>query len=217
MSRAEAGFVAVGKVRETVGKALPHDSAELHVTGTATYTDDVPEPAGCLQAYILQSPHAHARIKKIDVSACRIPGVHAVMTAKDIPGVNDVAPAFDGDPVFAENEVLYAGQSVLAVAATTIEIARYAAHKAVVEYEALPAILDVHTAIREKSFVGDPYQMKIGDSAAGIAKSKHVLTGEMNIGGQDHFYLEGQVALATPLEKGEMHGLPPSTQQRCST
>lgn len=188
-----------------MGQSIPHDSAELHVTGAATYTDDIPEPAGCLQTYILKSPYAHARIKKIDVSACRIPGVHAVMTAADVPGVNDAAPVFGGDPVFAEKEVFYAGQSVLAVAAETIEIARAAAKKAVVEYEELPAILDVHTAIREKSFVGDPYTMKIGDSAAGLVKAKHKVSGEMNIGGQDHFYLEGQIALATPLEKGEIH------------
>lgn len=189
----------------SMGKSLPHDSAELHVSGAATYTDDILEPAGCLHTYILKSPYAHARIKKIDISACNLPGVHVVMTADDVPGVNDAAPVFGGDPVFAEKEVFYAGQSVLAVAADSIEIARAAAHKAVVSYEELPAILDVHTAIKEKSFVGDPYTMKIGDSAAGISKSRHQLSGEMNIGGQDHFYLEGQVALATPLEKGEIH------------
>jgi xanthine dehydrogenase large subunit len=205
MSRADSGFVAMASAKPIQGEALPHDSAVLHVSGTATYTDDVLEPAGCLYAYILQSPHAHARIKKIDVSACRIAGVHAVMTAADIPGVNDVAPAFSGDPVFAEGEVFYAGQSVLAVAAESIEIARTAANKAIVSYEELPAILDVHTAIKEKSYVGDPYKMQIGDSAAGIKKSAHTLAGEINIGGQDHFYLEGQVALATPLENGEMH------------
>src|SRR5690606_2072137 len=105
----------------SVGKPLPHDSAELHVSGEAVYTDDILEPAGCLHAYGLKSPHAHARIKKMDVSACRIPGVLAVMTAKDIPGVNDVAPVFTGDPVFADGEVLYAGQSVLAIVAESIE------------------------------------------------------------------------------------------------
>ena len=191
--------------KPSLGQPLPHESAELHVTGAATYTDDILEPAGCLHAYILKSPLAHARIKKIDISGCHLPGVHAVMTAADIPGVNDVAPAFSGDPVFADKEVFYAGQSVLAVAAESIEMARAAANKAIVSYEELPAILDVHTAVREKSFVGDPYKMQIGDSAAGIKKAAHVLTGEMNIGGQDHFYLEGQVAMATPLENGEMH------------
>jgi len=188
-----------------MGKSVPHDSAELHVNGTAAYIDDIPEPAGCLHAYILHSPHARAKIKKMDVSACFIPGVHGVMTARDIPGVNDVAAAFSGDRVFADGEVFYAGQSVLAVAAETPAIARKAAHLAVVSYQELPAILDVHAALKEKSFVGDPYAMKIGDSAAGIKNSKNKLSGEMNIGGQDHFYLETQIALATPLENGEMH------------
>ena len=195
----------MAQAKPSLGEALAHDSAELHVSGAATYTDDVREPAGCLQAYVLQSPHAHALIKSIDVSACAIPGVRAVMVAKDIPGANEVAPAFTGDPVFAEKEVLFAGQSVLAVAADTIEIARKAAHKAIVTYEVLPAILDVHTALREKSFVGDPYTMQIGDSTAGIKNSRHKISGEMEIGGQDHFYLEGQIAMATPLENGEIH------------
>jgi xanthine dehydrogenase large subunit len=93
-------------IKGGMGSAIPHDSAELHVSGEATYTDDIREPAGCLHAYVLKSPHAHARIKKIDVSACYIPGVHAVMTAQDIPGVNDAAPVFGGDPIFAEDEVL---------------------------------------------------------------------------------------------------------------
>ncbi len=193
------------KIRGGVGDSPKHDSAELHVTGTATYTDDIREPQGCLHAYALKSPHAHARIVKIDTSGCVGPGVRAVMTAKDIQGVNDVAPAFHGDPVFADGEVLYAGQSVLAVAADSIDIAREAAHRAVVEYEVLPAILDVRESVRQQKYVGDPYVMQTGDAAAALQKSKNRLSGEFDIGGQDHFYLEGQVALATPGENGEMH------------
>lgn len=188
-----------------MGAAKPHDSAHLHVSGEATYTDDVLEPYGCLHAYILKSPHAHAKIKKIDIGACHITGVHAVMTAKDIPGINDAAPVFGGDPIFAEHEVLYAGQSVLAVAADTIEIARKAAKLAVVEYEPLVPILDVHTAIKSQKYVGAPYVMQQGDSAAGLKRGKHRLQGALDIGGQDHFYLEGQIAMATPHENGEFH------------
>lgn len=192
-------------IKGGVGQAIPHDSAALHVTGEAVYTDDLREPARCLHAYVLKSPHARARIKKIDTSACCIPGVHAVMTARDIPGVNDVAPVFSGDPVFADGEVLYAGQSVLAVAADSIEIAYRAAQKAIVTYEELPAILDVHEAIRQKSFVGEPYVMQTGNTEAALKKAKHRIEGTLEIGGQDHFYLEGQIALATPLENGEFH------------
>ncbi|MEZ0223728.1 MAG: xanthine dehydrogenase molybdopterin binding subunit [Alphaproteobacteria bacterium] len=187
-----------------MGQAKPHDSAHLHVSGEATYTDDVLEPQGCLYAYVLKSPHAHAKIKKLDVSACHIEGVHAVMTAKDIPGVNDCAPVFGGDPIFADGEVLYAGQSIFGIAAESIDIARKAAAKAIVEYEPLPAILNVHDAIKAKKFVGDPYVMAQGDSTV-LQKSKNTLKGELDIGGQDHFYLEGQIALATPLENGEFH------------
>ncbi|MBI1214968.1 MAG: xanthine dehydrogenase molybdopterin binding subunit [Alphaproteobacteria bacterium] len=188
-----------------MGQPQAHDSAKLHVSGEAVYTDDIREPAGCLHACILKSPHAHAKIKSIDVSACAIPGVHAVMTAKDIPGANEVAPVFAGDPVFATDEVFYAGQSVLAVAAESIGIARKAAHLAKIEYEELPAILNVHDAMRSEKYVGDPYVMQQGDSAAGLSGAQHKISGALDIGGQDHFYLEGQIAMATPQENGEMH------------
>jgi xanthine dehydrogenase large subunit len=188
-----------------MGAAKAHDSAPLHVTGEAVYTDDIREPAGCLHAYVLQSPLAHAKIKSIDTSACHILGVYAVMTAKDVPGKNDVAPVFDGDPVFADEKVEYAGQSVLAVAAESMDIARKAAHLAKVEYEELPAILTVQEAIKAEKFVGKTYAMQSGDSKAALAKAKNRMTSALNIGGQDHFYLEGQIALATPHENGEMH------------
>ncbi|KAA0211951.1 xanthine dehydrogenase molybdopterin binding subunit [Ignavibacteria bacterium CHB1] len=192
-------------IKGGVGEAIPHDSATLHVSGEAVYTDDIREPQGCLHAYVLQSPYAHARIRKIDISECYSDGVHAVITAADIPGINDVAPVFSGDPVFAEDEVFYAGQAVLAVAATTRELARKAAHKAVIEYEELPALLNVRDAIKAQSFVGETCTMQIGDSTAGIEKAAHRLQGELEIGGQDHFYLEGQIAMATPQESGDMH------------
>jgi xanthine dehydrogenase large subunit len=193
------------KIDGGMGEAKPHDSAHLHVSGEATYTDDVLEPRGCLHAYVLKSPHAHAKITKLDVSACHIPGVYAVMTAKDIPGENDCSPVFPGDKVFAEGEVLYAGQTVMAVAAESIAIARKAVAKAVVEYAPLPAILNVHDAIKAQKYVGDVYVMQQGDSAAGLKKAKRRHKSALDIGGQDHFYLEGQIALVTPLENGEYH------------
>src|SRR6218665_2024370 len=187
------------------GKARPHESAPLHVSGTAVYTDDIAAPAGCLHAYVLKSPHAHAKVLSIDTSACHIAGVHAVMTAKDISGANEVAPVFTGDPVFAEGEVLYAGQSVLAVAAESIDIARRAAHLAKVEYAALPAILNVHEAMKQQKFVGDPYVMQTGDAAAALKSAPHKISGTLDIGGQEHFFLEGEIALATPHQNGQKH------------
>lgn len=192
-------------IKGGAGQAIPHDSAVLHVTGEAVYTDDIREPAQCLHAYILKSPYARARIIKINTDACYIPGVHAVMAATDIPGINDVAPVFSGDPVFADQDVLYAGQSILAVAAENIEIAYQAAQKAIITYEELPPILDVHEAVWQKAFVGEPYVMQTGDTESALKKAKHCIEGTLEIGGQDHFYLEGQIALATPLENGEFH------------
>lgn len=188
-----------------IGQSELHESAKLHVTGAAVYTDDIAEPTGCLHACVLKSPYAHARISKIDTSGCWDNGVFAVMTAQDIPGLNDVAPAFSGDPIFADGKVFYAGQSVLAVAAETLEMARVAAQKAVVNYEELPAILSINEAIKQNSFVGYTYGMKTGDSTAALAKAVHNLEGTLEIGGQDHFYLEGQISLATPLENGGIH------------
>jgi len=187
-----------------VGQPVAHDSADLHVAGEAIYVDDIPEPRGCLHAFILQSPHAHARIRRIDTSACAGPGVHAVLTAADIPGRNEVAPVFDGDPVFAEDAVHYAGQSVLAVAAESIALARAAAQRAIVEYEPLPAILDVDAAVAAEAYVGAPYAMRCGDAEAALREASHRLEGQFDIGGQDHFYLEGQIALAVPQEAGGM-------------
>jgi xanthine dehydrogenase large subunit len=193
------------KISGGMGQPQAHDSARLHVSGEAVYTDDIREPAGCLHAYILKSPHAHAKIKHIDTVACHIPGVHAVMTAADVPGANDVAPVSSGDPVFAADEVLYAGQSVLAVAAESLALARKAAQLAVIDYEPLEAILSVQDAMASGKYVGDPYVMQQGDSAAALKKAAHHLEGALDIGGQDHFYLEGQIAMATPQENGEMH------------
>lgn len=195
----------ISSINGGLGQVKPHDSARLHVTGQATYTDDIREPHGCLHAYVLKSPHAHARIDSIDITACYIDGVHAVTTAADVPGTNDAAPVFDGDPIFAEEEVLYAGQSVLAVAAESIEIARKAASLAKVSYTELPAILDVHEAIRQETFVGKTYVMQQGDCVKALEAAPRRLKDTMEIGGQDHFYLEGQIALVTPNENDEYH------------
>src|SRR5215207_646855 len=111
-----------------VGASIPHDSATRHVSGRAIYIDDMPDPAGLLHCVLFLSPHAHARIVSMDLTAVEAStGVAAVMTAKDVPGVNDVGPAFMGDPIFADGLVEYHGQSIFAVAATSMALAREAA------------------------------------------------------------------------------------------
>ena len=132
------------------------------------------------------------------------PGVAAVMTAKDVPGVNDVGPAFMGDPIFADGLVEYHGQSIFAVAATSMPLAREAAAKAVIDYEILKPILTIDEALDAQSFVLPLQTMQRGDADAALARAPLRLSGRLDIGGQEHFYLEGQVALAIPGEDGDM-------------
>ncbi len=188
-----------------VGQNVAHDSATKHVSGEALYIDDLPEPANLLHAYIRLSEHAHARITKLDVTAAAaMPGVAAVMTAADVPGVNDVGPALPGDPIFADGLVEYCGQSIFAVAANSMAGARRAAMAATIEYDVLPAIITIDEALAAHNILLPTQTMARGDAAAALARSPHRLSGRIDVGGQEHFYLEGQVAMAIPGEDGDM-------------
>jgi xanthine dehydrogenase large subunit len=185
--------------------STPHDSAPKHVSGQAVYVDDMAEPPGLVHAYVALSPHAHARIRSIDLGAvAAAPGVAAVMAAKDIPGVNDVGPAFMGDPIFADGLVEYHGQSIFAVAATSMALAREAASKAVIAWEILPPILTIDDALAAQTFVLPTQVMQRGDADSALATAPMRLSGRIDIGGQEHFYLEGQVAMAIPGEDGDL-------------
>jgi xanthine dehydrogenase large subunit len=184
--------MAETRIHGGVSDAIPHDSARKHVAGEAVYTDDIPELPGTLHAYVLMSPRAHARIVSIDTTAvAAFPGVAAVVSAADIPGRNDVGPIFPNEPILAAGVVEYIGQPVLAVAATSIKIARAAAQRARIDYEDLPAVLSIEAALDAKSFVAPPHEMKRGDATRALGRAPHRLKGEFRIGGQDHFYLEG--------------------------
>jgi xanthine dehydrogenase large subunit len=191
-----------GGVRE----AIPHDSAAKHVSGRAIYTDDIPEPPGLLHLFAGKADRAHGLIQHLDLERVRsAPGVVAVLTAADVPGINDVSPVgANDDPLFAEREVQFHGQVLFAVAADTLDAARFAAGLAEVEYEDLPAILTIEQALAAKSFVLEPHVMQRGDARAALAAAPHRLKGRIRTGGQDHFYLEGQVSLAIPLEDGDV-------------
>ena len=184
------------------GEAVAHDSARRHVTGEARYIDDLPEPPGTLQIYIAQSQRAHARVTRLDVTAARqAAGVACVVTARDVPGVNDIAPTpTHDDPLFADGLVQYYGQALFAVAAETMAAARAAAALAVVEYEELPAIITIAQALAARSYLEAPYVMARGDADAAIDAAPRRLEGRIEIGGQEHFYLEGQAALVIPGE-----------------
>jgi len=189
-----------------VYQAIAHDSAHKHVAGTAHYVDDLPNPAGLLHAYVGVSCHAHANITAMDLSAVEAyPGIIRVLTAKDIPGENQISPIHMNDePVLADKLVEFVGQPLFAVLAESRSIARKAVLKAKVDYQELPAILDIETALEQKSYVLDPQTLHRGDSQTALGAAGHRLSGELHIGGQDHFYLEGQVSMAIPGEDGDI-------------
>ncbi len=185
--------------------ALAHDSAANHVRGRSVFIDDMPEPAGTLHAAIVLSPHARARINSIDAGAALTQdGVHAALTAADIPGANDVAPIFAGEPLLADVEVSYCGQPVAIVAAEDLDGARSAAALVAVEYEPLEPLLAIETALERGQFTSPPQTIERGDPRRAIASARHRIAGTFRCGGQDHFYLEGQIALAVPQEDGHM-------------
>jgi xanthine dehydrogenase large subunit len=182
-----------------------HDSAHKHVSGEALYVDDLPEPPGLLFAAFGMSERAHARIVKLDLEPVRqAPGVVAVIAVADVPGKNDVGPVVEDEPIFAEELVQCVGQSIFAVAAESAEQARRAARLAHIEYEDLDPVLTIDEAMAKGSFVLPPHQMQRGDARAAIDAAPRRLEGRIEIGGQDHFYLEGQVSLALPLEDGDL-------------
>jgi xanthine dehydrogenase large subunit len=189
-----------------VHNPIAHDSAVKHVTGEAVYVDDILEPSGLLHVYVGTSSCAHGRITAMDLSRVEsFPGVAAVITARDIPGLNDVSPMHTLDEeILCSGEIQFHGQVLFAVAADDRDTARRAARLAVVEVDALPAILDIETALEHASWVDDPHEMKRGDARAAITASAHRLSGELETGGQDHFYLEGQASMAIPLEDGDL-------------
>ena len=198
--------------KPAIGVSYAHESGVLHVSGEARYVDDIPLPSNALFAAIGMSRVAHGRILNLDLSAViSVPGVVAVLTAQDIVGHNNCGVVLDDDPIFADELVEYVGQAIFAVVADSTHTARAATKLAKVEYDELEAILDVATALKKKSFVIPSQTLKRGDAATAIADSVHQLDRNLSIGGQEHFYLEGQVSVAVPGELGAMH-LHSSTQ-----
>ena len=219
------------KIEGGVHESRRHESGHKHVTGQAEYIDDIIEPTDCLHACLGLSERAHAELISINFDAVRAaPGVIGVLTEKDIPGYNEVSPieavrgagsaaavrrargrndvspvGKNDDPVFAVGKTEFHGQPLFAVVAETRDAARRAARLATVEYRDLPFVIDVAEA--EKAgypLVTEPLKLERGDIAEGFRNSKHILTGETRIGGQDHFYLEGMIALAIPGEDDEL-------------
>ena len=196
---------AVRTPKPQTGEPLPHESAKLHVTGEALYTDDIATPADTLHAYVGLSQATHARIKNLNLDAVRkAPGVVCVVTASEIPGSSDIGPVYAGDPLIAGDTVEFRGQILFAVAAVSQKAARRAARLAEVEYEMLPPILDSQTAHELGSYVRPMHCQRRGDAETAIAAAPLQLEGEFHSGGQEQMYLEGQVSLAIPDEDEKM-------------
>jgi xanthine dehydrogenase large subunit len=191
-----------------VGASRPHESAHLHVAGAAPYTDDLPEFTGTLHAALGLSPLAHGVIEALDLERVRRePGVVDVWSAKDIPGANECGAIVKDDPILAGeagDTLRYLGQPVFVVVATTRDAARRAAALArqVVKARALAPVLTPEAAHAAKQYVVPPMHMRRGDAAAALAAAPHRLKRSFDAGGQEQFYLEGQISYAVPVEDG---------------
>jgi xanthine dehydrogenase large subunit len=187
-----------------VGRAVPHESAPAHVTGAAVYTDDLAgRLTGVLHAWPVTSPHAHARVLAIDLSrALAIAGVVTVLTDGDAPGDADSGAARRDEPLFPR-EALFHRQPIVWVLAESMTAAKAGAANVDVRYEPLPAVLSIRDAIASASFLTDTLRLSCGDMTA-LESSSTLVSGELEIGGQEHFYLETQAALAWMDESGNV-------------
>jgi xanthine dehydrogenase large subunit len=193
-----------------VGIGVPHESAHLHVAGAAPYTDDLPEAAGTLHCALGLSPLAHGVLRAIDLERLRAQAdVVAVLTADDIPGRNDCGPLVHDDPILAGGPgatLRWRGQPVFAVVARTRQAARRAAALAreVIQADPLPPLLSARQAHAAGQHVLPPMHLVRGDAQAALTAAPHRLALSFAVGGQEHFYLEGQVALRLP-RRGRRH------------
>ena len=186
--------------------SLPHDAARQHVSGSARYVDDIPTPQGTLHLAFGLSSCAAGQIRTVDLSAVRAcPGVHLVLEAKDLPHANDVSPSAHDEPLLADGRVHYAGQPIFLVVADSHHLARRGARLAKIEITAEPAILTIDQALAAESrFEDGPRIYTRGNAANAMHDAAHRLQGQINLGGQEHFYLEGQAALALAGDHGDM-------------
>lgn len=197
----------MSEFKGAVHTSIPHDSGHKHVSGSAEYIDDIREPAGMLHLYFGLSEVANGTITEIKLDAVTgAKGVVAVLTAADIPGVNDVSPTGRNDePVFAESKIEFYGQPIFAVLAQTRDEARRAAKLAEITYDKQTPVIDVKSAMEaDYPHVTEPLTLKYGDAKSALSKAEHCIKGEMEIGGQDHFYLEGHIAMAIPGEDDDV-------------
>lgn len=187
----------------SAGKPTSHDSAHAHVTGQANYVDDLTPLSGQLHVAIGGATVACGTIQSIDLDEVRnAPGVVDVLTHKDLPALTDIGPVFPGDPLLVDRSVEFIGQAVFAVAATSLRQAQQATMLAKITYDESKPLLDLQQAIDDAVYVRPPHTMQRGNADAAIASAQNKLSGTIHVGGQEHFYLEGQVAKAIPDDDG---------------
>jgi xanthine dehydrogenase molybdopterin binding subunit len=186
--------------------SLPHESAIGHVTGKALYVEDTALGRGFLKVWLVRSTEAHATITHLDFSkAAMAPGVTAILSASDIPGLNNTGPARHDEPLFASDLVQFHGQIIAVVIGESLEACRLAAELVEIKYTSLPPILGIPNAIAAASFHTEPHFLVRGEIESALLESPHLLEGALHIGGQDHFYLETQAAWAEPDGEGGVH------------
>jgi len=203
----EQGSVTDKNARSStyLGKSTIHESAIKQVCGNANYIDDNAEPSNCLHAYPVLAPIASGVIKHIDESkALALPGVKRIFSAKDVPGKIDIGPIFPGDILLTDKEIQYHHQPVLLVVADSYETARKASRLVEIQCDESKPVIDIEDAIAQKNWVRPPHSLQRGDAHTAIENAPHSIQGALHIGGQEHFYLEGQIALAQPNEDGGM-------------
>ena len=194
----------MNQYKGAVGLSIEHDSAQMHVQGSAKYIDDMIEPSGTLHVAFALSEVAHGKIVGIDIeSAKNADGVHSVLLAKDIDHLM-IGPILHDEPILANKEVLFFGQAVAAVLAESHDQAKKAALLVKADIEELDAVITVEQALEKNSFLEEPIIVSTGDSQNAIKNAKNTLSGSLSIGGQEHYYLEGQVAISIPTEDNEM-------------
>ena len=194
----------LGQIKSPVGLPLQHDSARMHVQGSAQYIDDIAEPNGTLHVAFALSNVAHGKIQSINVDdAKKAQGVHSVLIAEEIEHLL-IGPIRHDEPILASKEVLFFGQAIAAVLADSHDLAKKAALLVSAEIEELKPVVTIQQAMKAKSFLDDPIVVSSGDSKSAIKSASNQLTGSLEIGGQEHYYLEGQVAISIPTEDNEM-------------
>jgi xanthine dehydrogenase large subunit len=186
------------------GRSHKHESARAQVAGAATYVDDIPEARGTLHAAPILSTVAHGRLLDVNTrAALAMPGVRGVVLAADIPGDALLATFVHDEPVFATTKVEHIGQVIGLVIASSVMQARRAARQVQVTIEELPAVLNVREALTLQSYVLPPVFVKRGDAMRALNAAPQTLSGQLEVGGQEHFYLEGQIAYVLPQEQNQ--------------